>query len=143
MYVDGADEIDHHGCMIKGGGAALTREKIVADLAQRFICIADDSKRVELLGGFALPVEVIPMASAQVMRRFARAFGGQAQVRAGVVTDNGNLIVDVHGLQIREPLAMETEINQWPGVVTVGLFARHRASLCLLGTTAGVKTLHF
>ena len=143
VYVDGADEIDHHGCMIKGGGAALTREKIVADLAQRFICIADESKRVELLGGFALPVEVIPMASAQVMRRFARAFGGQAQVRAGVVTDNGNLIVDVHGLQIREPLAMETEINQWPGVVTVGLFARHRASLCLLGTTAGVKTLHF
>ena len=143
VYVDGADEIDHHGCMIKGGGAALTREKIVADLAQRFICIADESKRVELLGGFALPVEVIPMASAQVMRRFARAFGGQAQVRVGVVTDNGNLIVDVHGLQIREPLAMETEINQWPGVVTVGLFARHRASLCLLGTTAGVKTLHF
>ena len=143
VYVDGADEIDHHGCMIKGGGAALTREKIVADLAQRFICIADESKRVELLGGFALPVEVIPMASAQVMRRFARAFGGRAQVRTGVVTDNGNLIVDVHGLQIREPLAMETEINQWPGVVTVGLFARHRASLCLLGTTAGVKTLHF
>lgn len=143
VYVDGADEIDPRGCMIKGGGAALTREKIVADLAQRFICIADESKRVEVLGSYALPVEVIPMATAQVMRRFAQAYGGRAQVRAGVVTDNGNLIVDVAGLQIREPLAMETEVNQWPGVVTVGLFARHRASLCLLGTPSGVKTLHF
>lgn len=143
VYVDGADEIDPRGCMIKGGGAALTREKIVADLAQRFICIADESKRVEVLGSYALPVEVIPMATAQVMRRFAQAYGGRAAVRAGVVTDNGNLIVDVAGLQIREPLAMETEVNQWPGVVTVGLFARHRASLCLLGTPSGVKTLHF
>lgn len=143
VYVDGADEIDHHGHMIKGGGAALTREKIVADLAQRFICIADESKLVDVLGAFALPVEVIPMASAQVARRFASAYGGQATIRPGVTTDNGNLILDVRGLRIDQPLAMETEVNQWPGVVTMGVFARHRASLCLLGTAQGVKTLHF
>jgi len=143
VYIDGADEIDHDGHMIKGGGAALTREKIVADLADRFICIADESKRVATLGAFPLPVEVIPMAAAQVLRRFASAYGGQAQVREGVLTDNGNLIIDVRGLQIAEPLTMETEINQWPGVVTVGIFARHRASVCLLGTAQGVQTLHF
>lgn len=143
VYVDGADEIDHHGHMIKGGGAALTREKIVADLAQRFICIADESKLVDVLGAFALPVEVIPMASAQVARRFASAYGGQATIRPGVTTDNGNLILDVRGLRIDQPLVMETEVNQWPGVVTMGVFARHRASLCLLGTAQGVKTLHF
>lgn len=143
VYVDGADEIDHHGHMIKGGGAALTREKIVADLAQRFICIADESKLVDVLGAFALPVEVIPMGSAQVARRFASAYGGQATIRPGVTTDNGNLILDVRGLRIDQPLAMETEVNQWPGVVTMGVFARHRASLCLLGTAQGVKTLHF
>lgn len=142
VYIDGADEIDHRGHMIKGGGAALTREKIVADLAQRFVCIADASKLVPTLGRFPLPVEVIPMARAQVMRRLA-ALGGQPKLREGVVTDNGNLIVDVAGLRIDDPLAMESEINQWPGVVTVGLFARHRAHLCLLGTPEGVRTLSF
>jgi ribose 5-phosphate isomerase A len=142
VYIDGADEIDAQGCMIKGGGAALTREKIVADLAERFICIADGSKRVAVLGGYPLPVEVIAMAAAQVSRRFA-AMGGTAVLRAGVVTDNGHPLLDVHGLQISDPLGMETEINQWPGVVTVGIFARHRARVCLLGTAQGVQTLVF
>jgi ribose 5-phosphate isomerase A len=142
VYVDGADEIDHQGCMIKGGGAALTREKIVADLAERFVCIADESKRVAVLGAFPLPVEVIAMAAAQITRHFEK-LGGTATLRPGVVTDNGHPILDVRGLQITDPLAMETEINQWPGVVTVGLFARHRASLCLLGTAQGVQTLVF
>ncbi len=143
VYIDGADEIDHRGFMVKGGGAALTREKIVADLAERFVCIADESKRVEVMGRFPLPVEVIPMAAAQVARRFAAAYGGSARVRAGVTTDNGNLLLDVHGLTIADPLAMETEVNQWPGVVTVGIFARHRARVCLLGTAQGVRTLTF
>lgn len=142
VYIDGADEIDGHGCMIKGGGAALTREKIVADLAERFICIADESKRVDVLGRFPLPVEVIPMAVAQLARRFA-SMGGQATVRPGVSTDNGHPILDVRGLTIRDPLALETEINQWPGVVTVGIFARHRARVCLLGTAQGVRELVF
>ena len=142
VYVDGADEIDGQGCMIKGGGAALTREKIVADLAEQFVCIADQSKRVEVLGAFPLPVEVIEMAVAQVTRRF-EALGGQASMRAGVVTDNGHLILDVRGLRISDPLALETEINQWPGVVTVGIFARHRAQVCLLGTPQGVQTLRY
>ena len=142
VYIDGADEIDGRGFMIKGGGAALTREKIVADLAERFVCIADASKRVEVLGRFPLPVEVLPMAAAQLTRRFA-ALGGEARVRAGVVTDNGQAILDVHGLRITDPPAFETEVNQWPGVVTVGVFARHRASLCLLGTPDGVQTLRF
>lgn len=143
VYVDGADEIDPRGHMIKGGGAALTREKIVADLAPRFVCIADESKRVDVLGRYPLPVEVIPMAIAQVSRRFAAMYGGQARVRDGVRSDNGNPIVDVHGLRITDPLAMETEVNQWPGVVTVGIFARHRASVCLLGTNSGVQTLRY
>ena len=143
VYIDGADEIDRRGHMIKGGGAALTREKIVADLAERFICIADESKLVDVLGGFALPVEVIPMAAAQVARRFASVYGGQATLRAGVTTDNGNALLDVRGLAIADPLAMETEVNQWPGVVTVGIFARHRARVCLLGTAQGVRTLSF
>lgn len=142
VYIDGADEIDHAGNMIKGGGAALTREKIVADLADRFVCIADESKLVTTLGRFPLPVEVIPMAAEQVMRRL-RGLGGEPSLRAGVVTDNGGRIVDVRGLAITDPLAMETEINQWPGVVAVGIFARHRAKVCLLGTPHGVKTLHF
>jgi ribose 5-phosphate isomerase A len=142
VYVDGADEIDHQGCMIKGGGAALTREKIIADLAERFVCIADESKRVAVLGVFPLPVEVIAMAAAQVARHFER-LGGTARLRAGVLTDNGHPILDVRGLQITDPQALEAEINQWPGVVTVGLFARHRASLCLLGTARGVQTLVF
>jgi ribose 5-phosphate isomerase A len=142
VYVDGADEIDARGCMIKGGGAALTREKIVADLADRFICIADQSKLVTTLGRFPLPVEVIPMAVAQVSRRFV-AIGGQPRVRAGVTTDNGNLIVDVAGLVISDPPALELEVNQWPGVVTMGVFARHRASVCLLGTPDGVRVMTF
>jgi ribose 5-phosphate isomerase A len=143
VYIDGADEIDHRGFMVKGGGAALTREKIVADLAERFVCIADQSKLVRVMGHFPLPVEVIPMAAAQVARRFAAAYGGQASVRAGVSTDNGNALLDVRGLSITDPLAMETEINQWLGVVTVGIFARHRARVCLLGTQQGVRTLSF
>jgi ribose 5-phosphate isomerase A len=142
VCVDGADEIDPSGCMIKGGGAALTREKIVADLAERFVCIADESKRVARLGRFPLPVEVIPMAAAQIARKFA-ALGGRAQQREGVVTDNGGLILDVHGLAIADPVALESEINQWPGVVCVGIFARRRASVCLLGTAEGVRTLTF
>jgi ribose 5-phosphate isomerase A len=142
VYIDGADEIDGRGCMIKGGGAALTREKIVADLAERFVCIADESKRVAVLGKFALPVEVIAMAHEQVARRF-RALGGRPVLRDGVITDNGHPLLDVHGLSITDPLAMETEINQWPGVVAVGIFARHRARVCLLGTSSGVQRLHF
>lgn len=142
VYIDGADEIDHGGHMIKGGGAALTREKIVADLAARFVCIADESKLVQALGKFPLPVEVIPMAAAQIARRFG-AMGGVATLRAGVVTDNGCHILDVAGLQITEPRAFEADINQWPGVVTVGVFARNRANVCLLGTSEGVKTLSF
>ena len=142
VYIDGADEIDHGGHMIKGGGAALTREKIVADLADQFVCIADESKWVEVLGSFPLPVEVIPMAAAQVARRFA-AMGATATLRAGVTTDNGCELLDVRGLRITDPMALETEINQWPGVVTVGIFARHRASVCLLGTADGVRTLRF
>jgi len=142
VYVDGADEIDGGGCMIKGGGAALTREKIVAELAERFICIADESKLVTTLGRFPLPVEVIAMATAQITRRFA-ALGARAVVRPGLLTDNGHPVLDVSGLHISDPLALETEVNQWPGVVTVGIFARHRASLCLLGTSHGVRTIQF
>jgi ribose 5-phosphate isomerase A len=142
VYIDGADEIDHAGHMIKGGGAALTREKIVADLAARFICIADESKLVERLGRFPLPVEVIPMAAAQLARRLS-AIGGEPRLREGVVTDNGGQIIDVRGLVITDPAALECEINQWPGVISVGIFARNKASICLLGTAQGVKTLTF
>ena len=142
VYIDGADEIDGRGCMIKGGGAALTREKIVADLAERFVCIADESKRVAVLGRFPLPVEVIGMAREQVARRFM-ALGGRAVLREGVTTDNGHPLLDVHGLSIADPFAMEAEINQWPGVVAVGIFARHRARVCLLGTSTGVQRLNF
>ncbi|HEY1130294.1 MAG TPA: ribose-5-phosphate isomerase RpiA [Roseateles sp.] len=142
VYIDGADEIDGQGFMIKGGGAALTREKIVADLAQTFVCIADASKLVGTLGKFPLPVEIIPMAAAQLTRRFAK-LGGDAKLRTGVVTDNGGHILDVTGLSITDPLAFETEVNQWPGVVTVGVFARHRAQVCLLGSADGVRTLKF
>jgi ribose 5-phosphate isomerase A len=142
VYIDGADEINHFGHMIKGGGAALTREKIVADLAQRFVCIADESKLVDTLGRFPLPVEVIPMAGAQIARRL-RALGGDTSMRQGLVTDNGCHIIDVRGLTIDDPPMLEREINQWPGVVTVGIFARNRASVCLLGTSQGVRTLTF
>ncbi len=146
VYIDGADEIDPLGCMIKGGGAALTREKIVAAQARRFVCIADESKQVAVLGRFPLPVEVIPMAAAQLTRRFA-AMNGQAQLRMReglpVVTDNGQHILDVHGLQIADALGFESQVNQWPGVVTVGVFAHQRADVCLLGAPGGVKTLVF
>jgi ribose 5-phosphate isomerase A len=146
VYIDGADEIDHQGFMVKGGGAALTREKIVASLAKQFVCIADESKWVDTLGQFPLPVEVLPMATGQVMRQF-QAMGGQTSVRqkdgAPLVTDNGQHIVDVRGLKIADPLAFEREVNQWAGVVTVGVFARQKAQVCLLGTPAGVKTLVF
>ncbi|APW38553.1 ribose 5-phosphate isomerase A [Rhodoferax koreense] len=146
VYIDGADEIDSHGFMVKGGGAALTREKIVAAQSRRFVCIADASKLVQTLGKFPLPVEVIPMATTRVIRQFA-AMGGTAQVRmkngAPLVTDNGQHIVDVTGLSIVDPLAFESEVNQWPGVVTVGVFAHQKANVCLLGTDEGVKTLTF
>jgi ribose 5-phosphate isomerase A len=142
VYIDGADEIDHRGHMIKGGGAALTREKIVADLSARFICIADESKLVDRLGRFPLPVEVIPMAVAQIARHL-RALGGEPVLRAGVVTDNGGQIIDVRGLDITDPAAMECEINQWPGVVSVGIFARNKAGVCLLGTPQGVRSMTF
>lgn len=146
VYVDGADEIDPHGCMIKGGGAALTREKIVAAQARQFVCIADASKQVAVLGRFPLPVEVIPMATARIVRQFA-ALGGAATLRlkngVPLVTDNGQHILDVHGLQIADALAFESMVNQWPGVVTVGVFAHQRAHVCLLGTAEGVKTLEF
>ena len=146
VYIDGADEIDGQGHMVKGGGAALTREKIVAAQSRRFVCIADDSKLVKVLGRFPLPVEVIPMATARVVRQFA-AMGATAQVRlkdgAPLVTDNGQHILDVTGLQIADPLAFESQVNQWPGVVTVGVFAHQKAGVCLLGTPDGVKTLTF
>ncbi len=146
VYIDGADEIDHHGHMIKGGGAALTREKIVAAQSRMFVCIADASKLVMKLGAFPLPVEVIPIAVHRVMRQFA-AMGGTAKLRLNnghpLVTDNGQHILDVTGLQIDDPLAFETAVNQWPGVVTVGVFAHQKASVCLLGTASGVKTLKF
>ena len=142
VYIDGADEIDGRGHMIKGGGAALTREKIVADIAERFVCIADESKYVQTLGSFPLPVEVIPMATAQIARRL-RTLGGEPALRPNVLTDNGCAIIDVRGLAITDPLGMEGEINQWPGVVSVGIFARHRAQVCLLGTATGVRTLEF
>jgi ribose 5-phosphate isomerase A len=146
VYIDGADEIDGRGYMIKGGGAALTREKIVAAQSRRFVCIADSSKLVNTLGAFPLPVEVIPMATRRVIRQFAR-LGGTAKVRekdgAPLVTDNGQHIVDVTGLRIPDPMGFETEVNQWPGVVTVGVFAHQRANVCLLGTSSGVRTLRF
>ena len=146
VYIDGADEIDGHGCMVKGGGAALTREKIVAALSKQFVCIADESKLVQHLGTFPLPVEVIPMAAKRVIAQFA-TMGGHGAIRMKdgqpLVTDNGQWIVDVTGLTITEPLAFEAQVSQWPGVVTVGVFAYQRAQVCLLGTAAGVKTLTF
>lgn len=140
VYVDGADEINHQLQMIKGGGAALTREKIVAAVSQRFVCIADASKYVSCLGTFPLPVEVIPMARSYVARELLK-LGGRPVYRQGVVTDNGNIILDVHGLQIMEPAALETEINHITGVVTNGLFARRRADVLLLGRADGVQSI--
>jgi ribose 5-phosphate isomerase A len=146
VYIDGADEIDGRGFMIKGGGGALTREKIVAAQSRRFVCIADASKRVEVLGAFPVPVEIIPMASAHIGRRFA-AMGGQASLRLRegrpLVTDNGQHILDVAGLRIEDPLAFESSVNQWPGVLTVGVFAHQKASVCLLGTDTGVQTIAY
>jgi ribose 5-phosphate isomerase A len=142
VYVDGADEITGDMAMIKGGGGALTREKIVAAVARKFVCIADESKLVPVLGKFPLPVEVIPMATAQVARRL-HSIGGEAVLRQGVVTDNGCAILDVRGLAIGDPPSLEREINQWPGVVTVGIFARNRANVCLLGTPQGVRRIDF
>src|SRR5436190_21397382 len=140
LYVDGADEVDHHLRMIKGGGAALTREKIVAAASRRFVCIADASKLVDVLGKFPLPVEVIPMARSFVGRELAK-LGGQPQLRAGFTTDNGNLILDVRGLTIMKPVELEERLNQIPGVVTNGLFARRPADVLLLGGDQGVRTL--
>jgi ribose 5-phosphate isomerase A len=146
VYIDGADEINHHGQMIKGGGAALTCEKILAAQSRQFVCIADASKLVHTLGQFPVPLEVVPMAVARVQRQFA-AMGAQASLRLqnGVpwVTDNGQHIVDVRGLQIADPLAFEMQVSQWPGVLTVGVFAVQKAHLCLLGTAAGVRKMVF
>ena len=146
VYVDGADEIDHHGFMIKGGGAALTREKILASQANTFICIVDQSKWVQTLGAFPLPLEIIPMAAPKLIERF-KAMGAQASVRLKdghpLITDNQQHVLDVRGLQITDPLAFETQVNQWPGVITVGVFANQRASVCLLASPEGVKTIEF
>ncbi|WP_374690730.1 ribose-5-phosphate isomerase RpiA [Accumulibacter sp.] len=140
VYVDGADEIDHALQMIKGGGGALTREKIVAAVAAKFVCIADQSKLVPVLGRFPLPVEVIPMALNHVSRQLAR-LGGEPRLREGCITDNGNLIVDLHGLEIADAVDLERRINQIVGVVTNGLFACRPADICLLATPGGVQTL--
>lgn len=140
VYIDGADEATRHLQLIKGGGAALTREKIVAAASRRFVCIADQSKLVDVLGRFPLPVEVIPMARSYVARQLVK-LGGQPILREGVTTDNGNVILDVHNLRILDPVALETEINQIVGVVANGLFARRGADLLLVGTDSGVDTL--
>lgn len=140
LYVDGADECDPHLRLIKGGGAALTREKIVAAAARRFVCIVDASKQVSVLGNFPLPVEVIPMARSYVARQLIK-LGGQPVWREGVVTDNGNLILDVHGLRIIDPVGLENRINQIVGVVTVGLFASRPADVLIVGSAEGVKIL--
>jgi ribose 5-phosphate isomerase A len=141
FYIDGADESNAALQLIKGGGAALTREKIVAAVAQHFICIADDSKLVHTLGKFPLPVEVIPMARSYVARQLVK-LGGDPVYREGVITDNGNVILDVYNFSIPQPLAMEEKINNITGVVTNGLFALRPADVLLLGTAEGVKTLH-
>ena len=140
IYVDGADESNRHLHLIKGGGGALTREKIVAAASKTFVCIADDSKLVDMLGKFPLPVEVIPMARSLIARQLT-ALGGQPKWREGFVTDNGNHILDVHNLEIMEPMKMETQINQMAGVVTVGIFAHRPADVLLLGGDAGVRTV--
>ena len=144
VYVDGADEIDPTGCLVKGGGAALTREKILAAQSRRFVCIADESKLVAHLGAFPIPVEVIPMAARRIAYQFV-AMGGTATVRLKdgqpLVTDNGQQILDVTGLAITDPLAFESAVNQWPGVVTVGVFALQKANIALIGGTKGIQTL--
>jgi len=140
VYIDGADEITEHLAMIKGGGGALTREKIVSAVARKFVCIADESKLVPVLGKFPLPVEVIPMARAHVARQMVK-LGGQPQLREGFTTDNGNIVLDVRGLSILNPVEVETAINNVAGVVTNGLFARRGADVLLLGTKTGVRTI--
>lgn len=147
VYVDGADEIDASGAMIKGGGGALTREKIVASVSEVFVCIADASKRVDVLGQFPLPIEVVPMARTAIGRRVTAA-GGVPVLRvrqdgSPYITDNGNEIIDVKGLRIADPRALEAMVNAWPGVVTVGLFAGRGADLCLLGSDQGVETIDY
>ncbi len=141
LYIDGADEATRHGTLIKGGGAALTREKIVAAASKRFVCIIDDSKLVDVLGAYPLPIEVIPMARSYVARKLA-ALGGQPVWRDGVVTDNGNAILDVHNLRLTDPVGFETEVNQIAGVVTVGLFARRGADLVIVAGDDGVRQLN-
>ena len=133
LYVDGADECDTHKRLIKGGGAALTREKIIAEASEKFVCIIDPAKRVDVLGKFPLPVEVIPMARSLVAREILKRTGGQPVWRDGVTTDNGNIVLDVHGLSIVDPVGMERELNQIPGVVAVGLFARRPADVVIVG----------
>jgi len=140
VCVDGADEVTRHGAMIKGGGGALTREKIVAAVARKFVCIVDGTKLVDVLGRFPLPVEVIPMARSYAAREIVK-LGGQPALRMGFVTDNGNVVLDVHGIAITDPVAMETRIGAITGVVTVGLFARRGADVILMGTDEGVRTL--
>src|SRR5450631_614849 len=140
LYIDGADEATADGALIKGGGAALTREKVIAAASKRFVCIIDDSKLVPVLGTFPLPVEVIPMARSYVARQLVK-LGGQPVWREGVVTDNGNPILDVHGLKITDPGALESAVNQIAGVVTVGLFARRRADVLIVAGDSGVRTL--
>jgi ribose 5-phosphate isomerase A len=140
VYVDGADEITRHMHMIKGGGGALTREKIVAAASKKFICVCDESKLVDVLGKFPLPVEVIPMARSYIAREIVK-LGGQPKLREGFTTDNGNIILDVHNLQIMNPVELETSLNHLAGVVTNGLFARRGADVLLLGTASGVKTM--
>src|ERR1700716_663664 len=140
VYIDGADEITEHLAMIKGGGGALTREKIVAAVAKKFICIADESKLVPVLGKFPLPVEVIPMARSYVARQMVK-LGGQPKLREGFATDNGNIVLDIWGLSILNPVELETAVNNITGVVTNGLFARRGADLLLLGTKTGVRTI--
>jgi len=140
VYIDGADEITSHMAMIKGGGAALTREKIVAAVAKKFICIADDSKQVRVLGSFPLPVEVIPMARSYVARELVK-LGGDPVYRQGVITDNGNVILDVHNLEILDPKKLETQINALVGVVTNGLFALRGADTLILGSQDGIKVI--
>jgi len=140
VYVDGADEVTEHGAMIKGGGGALTREKIVAAASRKFVCIVDGSKLVDVLGKFPLPVEVIPMARSYVARELVR-MGGQPELRQGFTTDNGNVILDVRNLKILDPVKLESEINQLAGVVTVGLFARRGADTILIGGENGVRRI--
>src|SRR5512141_1273451 len=140
VYVDGADEITRHLHMVKGGGGALTREKIVAAASTKFVCVCDSSKLVDVLGKFPLPVEVIPMARSYVARELVK-LGGQPNLREGFTTDTGNIILDVHGMQIMNPVELETTLNQMAGVVTNGLFARRAADVLLLGTPDGVKTM--